>query len=109
MPARAAGARIDVEVAGEVRVFGLRVLERAEVLLHVGLRAEQALLFAAPQRQANRPARLDADRLQDADRLHHHRAADGVVGRAGRRVPRVEVTAEHHDLLRLVGARESRR
>ena len=109
MPARAAGAGVDVEVAGEVGVFGLRILERAEVLLHVRLRAEQPLLLAAPQRQADRAARLDADRLQDPDGFHHHRAADRVVGRAGRRVPRVEVAAEHHDFLRLVGARESRR
>ena len=45
-----------------------------------------------------------ADRLEDARRFHHHRAADRVVGRAGRRVPRVEVAAEHHDFVLLVGA-----
>ena len=42
--------------------------------------------------------------LQDADRLEHRRAADRVVGGAGRRVPRVDVAAEHHHFLRLVGA-----
>ena len=102
--ARAAGAGVDVEVAGEVGVLGLRVLDHPEVLLHIRLRSEQALFLAAPERDADRAARLDADRLQDADRLHHHRAADGVVGGAGGRVPRIDVAAEHHHFLRLVAA-----
>ncbi len=70
----------------------------------VGDRAAQALLLAAPQRQANRAPRCHPDRLQDADRLEHHRRANGVVGGAGGGVPRVEVTAQHHHLLRPVAA-----
>ena len=90
--------------ASSLRVFRLLALERSEVLLHVRLRAEHALLLAAPQRDANGPPRRDADRLQNPRRLHHRRAANRVVGRAGRRVPRVEVAAEHHDFVLLVGA-----
>ena len=102
--ARATGAVVDVEVAGKRLEGGFRLLGSAEVLAHVGLRTEQALLLAAPQRDADRPPRLDADGRQDARRLHHHGAADGVVGCTGAGVPRVEMAAEHHDLVRLVGA-----
>ena len=44
--------------------------------------------------------------LQDAHRFEHDRRADAVVGGAGGAVPRVEVGAEHHDLVGLVGARQ---
>ena len=78
------------------------------MLLDVSERAEESFLFAAPQRDANRAPRPHADRLQDPRRLHHHRAADRVVGGACRRVPRVEVSAEHDDLVLLVRARDLR-
>ena len=47
---------------------------------------------------------FDADRFQDAQRLHHRRAAGGVVGGAGRVGMRIEVRAEQHDLRREIGA-----
>ena len=71
---------------------------------HVFARADQPLLFTGPQADPHRAAQLDAGRLEDAHRLEHRRRARGVVGRAGRRVPRVEVRAEHHEFVRLVGA-----
>src|ERR1051325_7933467 len=95
--ARTAGAAVDVEIRVERREFGLRRFERSEVLLHVRLRSEQPFFLAAPQGDADRPARRDAQRLQDPRSLHHHRAADRVVGRAGRGLPRVEMAAEHQD------------
>ena len=49
---------------------------------------------------------LRPDGLEDAQHFHHRRHAGGVVGGAGRAVPRVEVRADEHDLLRRVGARE---
>ena len=47
---------------------------------------------------------LHAARLQNPQRLHHDRRAGGVVGRAGAAVPGVEVRADHHDFIGLVGA-----
>src|SRR5690606_18770092 len=38
--------------------------------------------------------------------LHHHRAADRVVGRTGRGMPRVEMSAQHDHFISLVGARD---
>src|SRR4029077_2136073 len=73
------------------------------VLGDVVARAEQPLLLAAPQGGADRPARLDAEGLEDAHRLHHHYAPGAVVGRAGGGVPRIEVGTGHHDLPFLVG------
>ena len=78
------------------------------MLQHVGLRTEQPFFLAAPERDADRATWLDADRLQNARRLHHRRAADRVVGRAGRRLPRIEVTAEHHHFVLLVAAGDFR-
>ena len=106
--AGAAGAGVDVQIAGELGELRLRALGAAEVLLDVGERAEQAFLFAAPQRDADRAPRLDADGLQDAGGFHHDRAADRVVGGAGRGVPRIEVAAEHHDFVLLVAAGDLR-
>ena len=68
------------------------------------LRSEQALFLAAPERDANRAARLHANRLQDARGFHHHGAADRVVRRARGGVPGIEMAAEHHDFIGLVGA-----
>ena len=100
--ARAARAGVDVQVRDELRVLGLLCFERAEVLLHVCLRSEEALFLAAPQRDADRAPWLDANRLEYPRGFHHHRAADRVVGGAGCRVPRVEVAAEHDDFVLLV-------
>ena len=103
--AHAAGAGIDVEIAIERGEFGLGLLEGAEVLFDVGLRTEQPFLLARPERDADGAARLEPERLDDARGLHHHGRADRVVGGAGGGVPRIEVTAEHDDLVGLVAAR----
>ena len=104
--ARAAGAAVDVEVGRELCKRRLGLFEGAELLANVRLRAEQTLLFPAPQRDANRPPRLDADRHQDPRRFHHHGTTNGVVGRTSGGVPRIEMAAEHHDLVGLVAARD---
>src|SRR5206468_9744571 len=67
----------------------------AEMIGYIGFGAEQPLLFARPQRQPNRPPRLNAQRLQDADGFERDAAADGVVGCTGSAVPGVKMPAEH--------------
>ena len=76
----------------------------AEVRRHVARRANQPLLLTRPEPDADRAAQLHAADLQDAHRLEHRRRSRGVVGGARGGVPRVEVRAEHHDLIGLVGA-----
>ena len=103
-------AGIDVEVDVELVARGL-VRVAGEVLRDPRLRAEQSFLFAAPEREANRAARLRADRFENARRLEHRGRAVGVVRRAGRGMPRVEMAAEHHHFV-FAGVdrcRESRR
>ena len=68
------------------------------------MRAQQAFFFAAPQRDANGAARLNADGFENAHRLHDDRAAGGVIGSARAGVPGVKVRAEHHELVFLVAA-----
>ena len=84
-----AGAVIDVEVAGELRMLRLQLHRRriAVVRLDVFLRAEQPLLLTAPQADAHGAAQLDAADLQQSHRLHHDGRSGGVVGRAGPGVP----------------------
>ena len=72
------------------------------MLFDVGLRSEQSLLFATPTRDADRAARFNTDRFENAGGFHHRRAAHGVVGRTGRRVPRIEVSAKHNDFVFLI-------
>jgi len=75
----------------------------ARVLLHFA-QLLQTLLFAGPERHADRAARARAGIVvvlrQHPSRLHHHRAARRVVGGTGGRMPRVEVAAQHHNLAR---------
>ncbi len=68
----------------------------------VCLRTEQPFFLAAPACDADRAAWLYADGLENTRGLHHRRAADCVVGRSGRRVPRIQVPAEHNDLVLFV-------
>src|SRR5690606_14995518 len=84
------------------RIGGLRI--RGEGTRNVVGRTDQALLLTAPQRDADGAARLDADLLEDAHGLHHHRHAGAVVGRAAAGVPGVHVRAEHHHFIGLGAA-----
>ena len=52
-----------------------------------------------PQPEAHRAPERQAGRLEDAHGLHHHGGARRVVDRAGAGMPRVEVRAEHHELV----------
>src|SRR5690606_36601433 len=104
----AAGAVVEVEVGREPLVAALALqragaaLERARQRLLLGIGrfrpvgqvpgdvvggAVQALLLAAPQRQADGAPGLGADRLEDAHGLHHHHHAGAVVAGAGAGVP----------------------
>ena len=64
------------------------------VRLHPCARAEQALLLATPQHEADRATRLGADRHQDARSLHRRRRARAVVGGAARAIPTIDVPAD---------------
>src|SRR5262249_36632500 len=81
-----AGAVVDVEVDVELRARR-RVRVPREMLRDPRFRSEQALLLAAPQRDADRAPRPRADRLQNAHRLDDRGRAVGVVGRADSGVP----------------------
>ena len=82
----------------------LHVLARGEVLRDVGARAENPLLFPAPEREPHGAIQAQIQRLEDAHHLDHHGAAGGVVGRARAGVPAIEVRADHHDLVSLPAA-----
>ena len=60
---------------------------------------------SSPLQSARRigTARHNADGLENADRFHRDGASDGVVRCARRRMPRVEMPAEHHDLVGRTG------
>ena len=78
----AAGAVVQVEVRRQRRVLRLPVGGRriAEVLRDVSTRTEVVLLLTRPEADLDRPAWLQTQRLNQADGLHGHCAAGGVVG-----------------------------
>jgi hypothetical protein len=73
------------------------------VLLHVAFGAEDALLFARPQADADGAARLDVERLEDAHHFHRDDGARAVVGGAGAGDPAIEMAADHDDLVLELG------
>ncbi len=81
-------------------------IELGRVRARVRRRAELPLLFAAPQREPDRPPRRLSQRRDRAGRLEHHRDAGGVVLRAGSEVPGVEVRADDHPLVGTIAARD---
>ena len=91
-------SRVEVQIRGDSVACGLVRLARI-VRSHICLRAEQPFFFATPQRDANRAAGPRADSLQDAHRFHHRRRPVGIVGRAGARVPGIQVRAEQNDFI----------
>ena len=76
------------------------------VRLDVGPRAVQALLLAREQDEPDGPPGLDAHGLERAGGLEHGHDARAVVGGAGAQVPAIDVAAEDHDLVGLLGARD---
>ena len=84
------------------RIRGFRVAR--EVLFHVGLRADQALFLAGPQRDPDGAVGLGAHSFQDTHCLHHHRHARAVVVGAGTGVPGIQVRAQHHHFVALRAA-----
>ena len=66
------------------------------MLADICRRTEESFLLAGPEPDANRPARLEVQRLEQADRFEHHTRSRPVVGCAGARVPGIEVRADHH-------------
>src|SRR5262249_7314662 len=105
-PADPSRAVIQVEVAGELRMLrlGLHRHRVGEVLADVAPGAEQALLLAAPERDAHRARERKLEGLEDAESLEGDRAAGAVVGCTRSAVPAVEVGAQHHHLVALLGA-----
>src|SRR5262249_41179551 len=72
------------------------------MLFNVSQRTQKSLFFAAPKRHADRSSWLDANSLQDARSFHHNRATNRVVGRAGRGVPRIEMSPKHYHFVFLI-------
>src|SRR6266700_6452530 len=101
--ANLAGAVVDVVVGVELGMLGsgLHDFGIGEMLLDVSAGAEQALLFAGPQTDAHGTAHLEAGGLENADSFEHYGGTCAVVGGAGSRVPRIEVSAKHDDLVGL--------
>ena len=73
------------------------------VLLDIGQGAVTALFFAGEQDEANGALRRGAFR-QDAGRFQDHAGAGAVVQGALAQVPGIQVGAEDHELVRLLGA-----
>ena len=72
----------------------------------VGARRRATRAGPAPRRSRARGGSCGAahaDGLENADRFHRNGASDGVVRCARRRMPRVEMPAEHHDLVGRAG------
>ena len=69
------------------------------MLLDVGAGAEEALLFAGPEADADGAAHFEAGGFQDANGFEHDGGAGAVVGGASAGVPGIEVRAEHDDLV----------
>src|SRR5690349_19191754 len=74
------------------------------VPLRVGARTTRAVLFVGPEDETNGPPRLDAELLHQPERLPRDHASHAVVRRARADVPRVDVTTEHDNLVRLLAA-----
>ncbi len=55
--------------------------------------------LAAPQRNANSPARLQLQRLKNSHGLHHQGDSGSVVGRAGAGVPRIQMRPDHNHFI----------
>ena len=85
--------------AGVHDEHGAQPVELLLVRRDVGARAERGLLLAREEREPDRAPRREAERLQDPRRLEHGGHARAVVVGALRRVPRVEVRADEHDLV----------
>ncbi len=84
-----AGAVIEVEVTGELRLLGSQCESRrapggrrsllrlicsfAEVFRYISARAQESLFFSAPQAYSNRAPGLQSDRLNNSHRLETHR------------------------------------
>src|SRR5262249_20640569 len=77
---------------------------RGVMFFNVSARADQSLLFAAPESDPDCAGRLDAERLNDPHDLHRDSRSRAVVRGAGSRMPRIEMAADHHDLVLQIGA-----
>src|SRR6202012_2849544 len=73
----ARGLEDELRELDRFRVGGERV--GAEVVPHVALRTKKALLFAAPQRDADGAAWMDVERFEDADGFHRDDRARAIV------------------------------
>ena len=83
----------------------MRLGREAEMLVDVGARAEQALLFAGPEGDADGAARLEVERLRGCARLPWSTATPAPLSVAP--VPECHESmcaAEHDDLVLQIGA-----
>src|SRR4030095_2071316 len=75
--------RINIEITPKLFVTGFRILEGAEMLFDVSLGTKQSLLFTAPQCNAYGAPWFRTECFKNARRLHHDRAAYGIVSCPG--------------------------
>src|ERR1700678_2459554 len=116
--ANASCAIVEVEVRVELLIFRFEleacvrrlavysVDSPSQVRGHVSARSESPLLFRAPKADANRSARLQPERLQDAHHFEHGRCTCCVVGGTRACVPGIDTTADHHHLIFQISARD---
>ncbi len=79
------------------------------VRVAVGAAAASAVLLVGPEHHANRPPRPEAKPLHQTHGLPRGHGAAAVVHRALSHVPRVDVSAEDHDLVGFLAAARPRR
>ena len=78
----------------------------ARVRLGIADPAAQPVLLVGPRHEADRSTRLDAEPLHETQHLPRGHDTARIIHRALAHVPRINVAAEHDDLVRLLSALE---
>ena len=85
-------AIVHIEINGKPIILGLLPLAGiAQMLFHISTRAFQSTLFIAPQANANRATRLNADSFQNPHCFQGDRYSRSIIRSACGRMPRVQV------------------
>src|ERR1700680_2838857 len=72
--------------------------------LSVGVASRSSRLFVHPGDNPDCPLRAQVKHLKKFRRLHGNDHARAIVDRTGAEIPRVEMSGDHHDLLRMFAA-----
>src|SRR5262245_66508364 len=74
------------------------------MIANISFGSEESLFLAGPERDTNSPPKRQAGSLQDSHGLEHDCGSHGIVGGARAGMPRVEVGADHHNLVGFIAA-----